>query len=72
MWLMVGKKQGVMTTTAEVPWPFPLTDGVGGGLSTLLVNQVVTGDCAKCGLQLNGLPIWADQHTGHHTKGAKP
>ena len=37
----------------------------------LLVLPIVAGDCAMSSLSLNGLPIRADQHGRHQTKGAK-
>lgn len=46
------------------------TDGIGGGLFSLLVLSVVASHCAMGGLRLNCASIRADQHTGHHTQGA--
>ena len=37
----------------------------------LLVLPIVAGDRAMSSLSLNGLPIRADQHRRHQTKGAK-
>ena len=37
----------------------------------ILVLPIVAGDCAMSSLSFNGLPIRADQHGRHQTKGAK-
>ena len=45
-------------------------DGVGGGLTALLVLAPVAGDGAVGGLSLDGLSVGGDQHGGHEAERA--
>ena len=57
---------------ANVHCPPALTNGVGGGLPSLLVHTVVAGDRPMGCLSLHRPPVWTHQHTCHHTQGAIP
>lgn len=44
-----------------------LTDGVGGGLLSLLVHTIVPCDSAMSGLSFYCTPIRTHKHAGHHS-----